>query len=115
MGERASRTVSGGAANTPYLRRKEVDESEVYKRTRQQGLNMLPPVVDPQGDRQPRGKPQRRGSQNSIQEQKFRDVIGNVDAGDRSMEQQGFHTSKLREQVGGAGDTRSLPLVREEG
>lgn len=119
MGEAARRTVSGGAANTPYLRRKEVDESEIYKRSRQQGLNMLPPVQDAQGDRAPHPKGKRRGSQNSIQEQRFRDVIGNVDAGDRSMEQQGFHTSKLREQVGGGGgtaaNTRALPLVREEG
>lgn len=118
MAEAARRTVPGGAANTPYLRRKEVDESEVYRRNRQQGLNMLPPVAAREGDSQLRKKPQRRGSQNSIQEQRFRDVIGNVDADDRSMEQQGFHTSKLREQVGAGGgsggNARPLPLVREE-
>lgn len=74
---------------------------------------MLPPVAD--GSQQLRSKgPQRRWSQTTIQEQRFRDVIGSVDAGDRSMEQQGFHTSKLREQAGGA-NGRPLPLVREDG
>lgn len=120
-GNNMSQTGPVGAANTPYLRRKEVDESEVYRRTKQQGMNMLPPVVDggSEGGRSQGRKlkaPQRRGSQGTIQEQRFRDVIGNVDADDRSMEQQGFHTSKLREQVGGAtaGTTRPLPLVQEE-
>lgn len=120
----ARRTAPGGAANTPYLRRKEVDESEIYRRQRQKGMNMLPPVADagsegPQGGKslagtQKRGAgPGRRGP-GTIEEQRFRDVIGSVDEGDRSMEQQGFHTSKLREQVESKGG-RSLPQVQEEG
>jgi len=103
----ARRTAPGGAANTPYLRRKEVDESEVYKRQRQKGINMLPPVSEAGAEgsqvKSLAGKhkgpgPQRRGS-GTIEEKRFRQVIGDVDAGDRSMEQQGFHTSKLRDQV----------------
>merc|ERR1719433_1322571 len=55
QGSGGQRRGKGGAADpTPYVRRKVVDQQDLYRRQRQKQMNQLPPVNQPSGKGQGR-------------------------------------------------------------
>lgn len=86
-----------GTADTPYVRRKVVDQQEVYRRQTQKGKNQLPPMN--QGAQQ--ASPNTTSSLiQTTQEKRFTQSMDDVQAGSRTMERQGFDVGNLRAQAG---------------
>jgi len=84
------------AGETPYMRRKVVDQQDNFRRKKQQGMNQLPPVNQPAGGVSLVG-PGQPGS--TVQEKRFSQSLGEVQAGRRQLEQQGFDVSRMGEQA----------------
>lgn len=106
----------GATAETPYVRRKIVDQQELYRRQRQKQLNQLPPVAHPptlsahERSSSPTGGKQGR---QSSQEMRFSQSLDSANAGRRNMERQGFNLGKLRDAAEAATEghwMRDLPL-----
>mmetsp|Transcript_59785 Transcript_59785/g.142302 ORF Transcript_59785/g.142302 Transcript_59785/m.142302 type:complete len:1538 (+) Transcript_59785:84-4697(+) len=77
---------------TPYVRRKILDQQEVYRRQRTKGNHSLPPM-----DRSGAGPqaPIRTTMKPSAHEKRFEQSLGDLEAGRRHMERQGFDMSRL--------------------
>lgn len=104
-GAKSGRKLTGpgapDSANTPYVRRKVVDQQDLYRRQRQKVQNQLPP---PQSGQLPpvqgpstitsatRLKP-------SVEERRFAHTLDTVEAGRRNMEKQGFDLGRLTSQA----------------
>jgi hypothetical protein len=90
---RSGGSSGSGAGETPYVKRKVIDQQEVYRRQKMKGNNQLPPVNQPpmtssSGDT--RMKP------SFGQETRF---TQSVDEGRQHMEKQGFDMGSLRSQA----------------
>jgi len=81
---RAGGNSGGGAGDTPYVRRKVIDQQEVYRRQKVKGMNQLPPVSQPMASSTMKPSPQ---------EKRF---TQSVDEGRQQMERQGFDMGSLR-------------------
>jgi len=92
-GRKGSKT---GTADTPYVRRKVVDQQEVYRRQQQKGKNQLPPMAGGQQANQNTTS----SLQNTTQEKRFAQSLDDVQAGSRTMERQGFDVGNLRQGIG---------------
>eukprot|EP00928_Gymnodinium_smaydae_P011505 TRINITY_DN14236_c1_g1_i1.p1 TRINITY_DN14236_c1_g1~~TRINITY_DN14236_c1_g1_i1.p1 ORF type:complete len:1493 (+),score=333.11 TRINITY_DN14236_c1_g1_i1:123-4601(+) len=86
----AKRNVQSSVADTPYIRRKVVDQQELFRKSRQRQQNQLPPVADS-------GAPLR--NKPTLEEKRFVRSLESVDAGRRHMEQQGFEMGRLTSQA----------------
>eukprot|EP00927_Polykrikos_kofoidii_P056138 TRINITY_DN50308_c0_g1_i1.p1 TRINITY_DN50308_c0_g1~~TRINITY_DN50308_c0_g1_i1.p1 ORF type:complete len:1528 (+),score=272.94 TRINITY_DN50308_c0_g1_i1:63-4646(+) len=90
---------------TPYMRRKVVDQQELYRRQRQKQANQLPPV--PVGGATSSNTSALRSTaaraQNShassVEEVRFTQTMDSLQAGRRQMERQGFDLAKLTSQA----------------
>jgi len=96
-GKPRSRGQQGGgqAADTPYVRRKVVDQQEVYRRQKVKGMNQLPPAAPQQtmtSTSAAQAKP-------TIQEREFTQSMDQVHSGKRQMERQGFDMGNLTAQA----------------
>jgi len=80
-GKPRSRGSAGAVADTPYVRRKVVDQQEVYRRQKVKGMNQLPPVAQ------------------TVQEKRFTQSLDQVHAGRKAMERQGFDMGSLTQQA----------------
>jgi len=103
----AGQTKKGGAAvaDTPYVRRKVVDQQEVYRRNKVKGANLLPPVAGAQdGGGSPAADNARMKP--TSHEKRFAQSLDDVNAGRRQMERQGFDVGSLTQQV----TASNLPL-----
>merc|ERR1712100_131608 len=87
-GKPRSRGNGGPVADTPYMRRKVVDQQEVYRRQKQKGMNQLPPV----NQNDPRMKA-------TVQEKRFAQSLDQVSASRKHMERQGFDMASLGTQA----------------
>jgi len=90
-GKARSGSAGGAVGDTPYVRRKVVDQQEVYRRKQMQGQNQLPPVNQQgggatQSDTRVKSTPQ---------EKRFTQSLDQVQAGRRQMERQGFDVGNL--------------------
>jgi len=99
----ATRRPRGGP-ETPYLRRKVVDQQELYRRHRNRQLNQLPPVAAATngvgaetGATGRVGATAGRTSVASAQEKRFARTLDTVNAGRRQIERQGFDITRLSE------------------
>jgi WD40 repeat protein len=92
-------------ADTPYVRRKVVDQQEVYRRQKMKGQNMLPPVAQTPG--MAGASSHNAGMKPTPQEQRFTQSMGQVQADKNQMARQGFDMSGLSNQ---AASTAHLPL-----
>jgi len=91
------RSREGGAADTPYKRRKDVDQQEVYRRQKVKGQSSLPPV-NPSGT-MPAAAAAETRMKPTNQEKTFGKSMDEVQAGRRQMERQGFDMSSLSSQA----------------
>merc|ERR1711871_1866242 len=86
-----SRPAKSGPADTPYVRRKVVDQRDVYMRERQKKMNQLPPV-------HPSAQPVSASlAQPSSQERCFERSLESLQAGRQQMERQGFNMRRLND------------------
>jgi WD40 repeat protein len=92
----------GVVADTPYVRRKVVDQQEVYRRNKVKGSNSLPPVAQAGGT--PPADATRAKA--TAQEKRFTQSLDQVQAGRRQMERQGFDVGSLSQ----AAAASNLPL-----
>jgi hypothetical protein len=83
-----SRGSGGPVGDTPYVRRKVVDQQEVYRRQKVKGMAQLPPMN--QADS--RAKP-------TLQEQRFTQSLDQVRASRNQMQRQGFDMASLGTQA----------------
>jgi hypothetical protein len=89
---RSRGSAGGGAvADTPYVRRKVVDQQEVYRRQKVKGANQLPPVSQAFG----MGAAADPRMQQTSQEKRFTQSLEQGHAGKRHMERQGFDVGNL--------------------
>jgi len=97
-GGHSAGTVGGAVASeTPYLRRKVVDQHEVQRRQRQRSLNQLPPVVQQAAFTDGGGRAGANRAHPSLQEKRFTQTLDAAHAGKRHMERQGFDVGRLGE------------------
>jgi len=104
---KAGQSGNRGAAvaDTPYVRRKVVDQQEVYRRNKVKGANLLPPV--PGGASAPAGGGAEMARlKPTTQEKRFTQSLDQVHAGRNQMERQGFDVGSLSRQAMAA----NLPL-----
>jgi len=84
----------GGVADTPYVKRKVVEQQDVFRRNQQKGRNQLPPVTQPPG-----GAAMSMASSThpkpTAQEKRFTQSLESVQAGRQQMERQGFDMGSL--------------------
>lgn len=101
-------------ADTPYVRRKVVDQQDVFRRQQQKGRNQLPPVTQPSNATMPMSSP--AGSKPTAQEKRFSQSLESVQAGRQQMERQGFDMGSLsnaaQAMAGGRRGGSDLPLER---
>merc|ERR1719491_395022 len=95
-----------GAADTPYVRRKVVDQQEVYRRSKVKGANMLPPAPGASPPVHPSGGADNARTKPTTQEKRFTQSLDQVHAGRSQMERQGFDVGSLSRQAAAA----NLPL-----
>lgn len=76
--------TGGGAGETPYVRRKVIDQQEVWRRQKVKGMNQLPPMTQSMSSSSTKPSPQ---------EKRF---TQSVDEGRQQMERQGFDMGSLR-------------------
>lgn len=83
----------GPVGDTPFIRRKVADQQEMQRKQRQRGVNQLPPV----SDRGPVGSAGMRvtAPKPSMEEMRFVQTMGLVDAGRGHLENQGFDMGRL--------------------
>jgi len=96
-GTSAATRRGGGSAETPYMRRKVIDQQETQRRQTQKGRNQLPPVNQPgpelglgEGGTMPGPR-----AKATLQEKRFSQSLESVQAGKRQMERQGFDIGSL--------------------
>jgi len=87
-GKPRSKGPGGATADTPYIRRKEVNQQEVYRRQKVKGMHQLPPV----NQNDPRMKA-------TIEEKRFAQSLDQVSASRKHMERQGFDMASLGTQA----------------
>jgi hypothetical protein len=81
---RAGGNSGGGAGETPYMKRKVIDQQELYRRQKVKGMNSLPPMNQPTATATMKpAPPDKRFTQT-------------VDEGRQQMERQGFDMGSLR-------------------
>jgi hypothetical protein len=93
-GQNKSRSA---VADTPYVRRKVVDQQEVYRRNKVKGANLLPPVA--QTSPASGGATADARMKPTTQEKRFTQSLDQVQAGRRQMERQGFDVGSLSQQA----------------
>jgi hypothetical protein len=106
--KRHSKNLPGGVADTPYVKRKMVDQQEIYHRHKMRGMNKLPPMTQATSQSVAKVSPRERLITESLNE---------VPVGHRQLEKQGFNLGNLRTHAQAIAS--HLPLhvvdVQEEG
>mmetsp|Transcript_43018 Transcript_43018/g.98888 ORF Transcript_43018/g.98888 Transcript_43018/m.98888 type:complete len:1538 (-) Transcript_43018:66-4679(-) len=104
------------SGTTPYVRRKILDQQEIYRRQRAKGSNSLPPMSQSaSGAIATAAAPIRTTIKaSSAQEKRFEQSLETLEAGRRHMEKQGFDMSRLHSAAqataAAACNVDSLPL-----
>lgn len=84
------------ASETPYVRRKVIENTETKQRQRQRGLNALPPVISQQTAT---SYPDGGGRGKAAQEKRFAQTLDGSSSARRQMESQGYDLARLHEEV----------------
>jgi len=97
---------ASAVADTPYVRRKVVDQQEVFRRNQQKGKNQLPPVNSGSA-----ATGAGSGGRPTNQEKRFTQSLVSMDQGRQHMERQGFDVGSLTSQAQAIASS-ALPLTR---
>merc|ERR1712224_1021166 len=91
-----SGNVGPGGNQTPYMKRKIMDQQEVGRRQLQQKMNQLPPLSQPGAPTGDGAAPKKRsGNGSNTQEKRFSQTLDSVQASRSAMERQGFAVGEL--------------------
>jgi len=86
------------AASTPYIRKKVVDQQELYRRQKQKSQNQLPPVAERAGGLSA-GMSAATRLKPSVEERRFASTLDTVANGREHHEKQGFNLGRLTSQA----------------
>jgi hypothetical protein len=89
--------AQGNTADTPFIRRKQVDQDEQMRKQRQKQQNQLPPVADRGGNGAIRTMAPIAKA--GAEEVRFVQTLGSMDAERAHLEDQGFDLSRLHSEV----------------
>jgi hypothetical protein len=93
---RANALAGAGGADTPFIRRKQVDQEEQMRKLRQKQQNQLPPVASPGSSGPIRTLAPMKASGEEV---RFAQTLGSMEAERAHLENQGFDLSRLHAEV----------------